>query len=593
MANRVAVSAAAVWRAYDQAELDRQYNSRGTVPDVSIYLNEYASRTAAAKASLRCVEDMAYGDGPDDRLDIYQALTPNAPVMVFLHGGDWRALSKEDSGFAAPAFVDAGAMFVALDFTLVPATTLPEMGAQVRRALYWVWKNIGAHGGDPSRIHIAGHSSGANLVGQLLMTDWVKDFSAPADLVKSAVFMSGLGDLEPVRLSFRNEKLGLTPDLVAQVSLLRHGAVASCPLLVAVGGHETTDYLRQSREVADYWKALGGQSTLMALTGRHHFDAVLEWADPASALFTAQLVLMGLGRAAGAATPAVWLGMDQPALDASYNQVVYAPNQAEVLQRYADNSVAMRSRLGEPLRFAYGDSAIEALDVYTTDKADAPVAIFIHGGAWRAGLACNYAFAAELFVRAGVHLVVPDFAAVQDVGGDLTVMVAQVRRAVAWVHCHAARFGGDGRRVHVLGHSSGAHLAGVVLTTDWAGEFGLPPDFIKSGLCCSGIFDLAPVRLSARSRYIRITENSEQAFSPQRHIAHLNAPLVVACGTLETPEFLRQSHDFAAEVATAGKPVRLVTAEGLNHFEIIETLADADSPLGRAALAHLGPNGLS
>eukprot|EP01031_Cornospumella_fuschlensis_P016304 gene16304-19917_t len=193
--------------------------------------------------------------------------------MVFLHGGDWRALSREDSGFAAPAFVNAGAMFVALDFTLVPATTLPGMGAQVRRALYWLWKNVAAHGGDPGRIHIAGHSSGANLVGQLLMSDWVKDFNAPADLIKSATFMSGLGDLEPVRLSFRNDKLGLTPDVVAQVSLLRHGAVATCPLLVAVGGHETTDYLRQSREVAAYWKAQGGQSTLMALAGRHHFDA--------------------------------------------------------------------------------------------------------------------------------------------------------------------------------------------------------------------------------------------------------------------------------------------------------------------------------
>ncbi|RYX96015.1 MAG: alpha/beta hydrolase [Comamonadaceae bacterium] len=588
MMDRASVSSAAVWRAYDQAELDRQYNSRGTVPDVSIYLNEYASRTSAAKASVRCLENIAYGDGKNDRLDIYPALTPNAPVLVFLHGGDWRALSKEDSGFAAPAFVNADAMFVALDFTLVPQTTIPGMGAQVRRALHWLWKNIAAHGGDPSRLHIAGHSSGANLIGQLLMTDWVKDFNAPADLIKSAVFMSGLGDLEPVRLSFRNEKLGLTSDVVTQVSLLRQGAPATCPMIVAVGGHETTDYLRQSREVADYWKAQGRQATLMALTGRHHFDAVLEWADPASALFAAQLGLMGLGDASVAAEPAAWLGMNQAALDASYNQVVYAPNQSEVMQRYADNSAAVRSRLGEPLRFAYGDSAIETLDVYTTDKADAPVAIFIHGGAWRAGLARNNAFAAELFVRAGVHLVVPDFAPVQDVGGDLALMVAQIRRAVAWVHQHAGRFGGDGRRVHVVGHSSGAHLAGVVLTTDWAGELGLPPDFIKSGLCCSGIFDLTPVRLSARSSYVHLTDDSEQAFSPQRHIAHLNAPLVVACGMQETPDFLRQSHDFAAAVAAAGKPVRLLMASGLNHFEIIETLADATSPLGQAALANIG-----
>ncbi len=148
-------------------------------------------------------------------------------------------------------------MFVALDFALVPQATLPGMGAQVRRALYWLWQNVALHGGDPARIHIAGHSSGANLVGQVLMTDWAREFDAPADLVKSACFMSGLGDLEPVRLSFRNEKLHLTPEVVAEVSLLRRGAVARCPLLVAVGGNETEDYLRQSREVADWWAARG------------------------------------------------------------------------------------------------------------------------------------------------------------------------------------------------------------------------------------------------------------------------------------------------------------------------------------------------
>jgi arylformamidase len=288
------VAAAAVWRAYDQAELDRQYNSRGTVPDVSVYLNDYARRTAAAKASLACIENVAYGEGANERLDIYPAAGESAPVVVFLHGGDWRALSKNDSGFAAPAFVAAGALFVAPDFTLVPAATLPKMGAQLRRALYWLWKNVAAYGGDPGRIHIAGHSSGANLVGQLLMTDWAKDFDAPADLVKSAVFISGLGDLEPVRLSFRNAQLGLTPEVVAQVSLLRRAARADCPLLVAVGGNETDDYRLQSREVAADWTAQGKHAELFELAGRHHFDAVLEWADPASDLFRAQCALMGL-----------------------------------------------------------------------------------------------------------------------------------------------------------------------------------------------------------------------------------------------------------------------------------------------------------
>ncbi|MDO9280174.1 MAG: alpha/beta hydrolase [Polaromonas sp.] len=286
--------------------------------------------------------------------------------------------------------------------------------------------------------------------------------------------------------------------------------------------------------------------------------------------------------------PRVWLDMDQAELDDAYNQTVYAPNQQQVLQRYADNSQVARTRVGEPLRFAYGDDPIEGLDIYPTDRPNAPIAIFIHGGAWRAGLARNYGFCAELLGRYGAHLVVPDFTAVQDVAGNLAMVADQVKRAVAWVYRHAAHFGGDPQRLHVLGHSSGAHLAGVLLTTDWANEFGLPQDLIKSGLCCSGIFDLKPVRLSARSSYVHLTDESEQALSAQRHIARLNAPLIVAYGTLETPEFQRQSRDFAAAVADAGKPVQLLVAEGLNHFEIIETLAQADSLLGRAALAQIG-----
>jgi arylformamidase len=281
------LSDALIWRGYTQAELDVQYNSRGTVPDVSLYLNDYAARTRQAKEQLRPMENLRYGEQADELLDIYPADQPNAPVMVYLHGGEWRALTKEDSGFAAPAFVAKGATFVVLDFTLVPHSTLPAMGAQVRRALLWLQQHVAAYGGDPQRIHIAGHSSGANLVGQLLMT-------APAGLIQSAVFISGLGDLEPVRLSFRNDKLHLTPKVAAQVSLLKHPPGRVCPMLVAVGQNETEDYRRQSRAVADHWRTQGNDCELLELPGRHHFDAVLAWADPGSALFRAQCALMGL-----------------------------------------------------------------------------------------------------------------------------------------------------------------------------------------------------------------------------------------------------------------------------------------------------------
>src|SRR5215831_7524000 len=281
--------------------------------------------------------------------------------------------------------------------------------------------------------------------------------------------------------------------------------------------------------------------------------------------------------------PLVWLDMDQAELDAAYDQSVYAPNLQQIVKRYATNSEGVRARLGAPRRYAYGAAAIEGLDIYTTNRPNAPINVFVHGGAWRVGLAKEYAFAAELFVHAGAHCVVPDFAWVQDVGGSLLPMAEQVRRAVAWVHRNAVSFGGDPNRIFVSGHSSGGHLAGVVLTTEWPKEFNLPPDTVKGGLCCSGMFDLKPVRLSARSRYVKFTDEIEQALSPQRHLDKLNAPLLVAYGTLETPEFQRQSRDYAAAVKAAGKPVQLLVGEGYNHFEMPETLANPYGLLGRAA----------
>src|SRR2546428_10184227 len=178
--------------------------------------------------------------------------------------------------------------------------------------------------------------------------------------------------------------------------------------------------------------------------------------------------------------------MDQAELDTAYDQSAWAPNREQLIKRYAANSEAVRARLGAPRRYAYGATPIEALDVYATTRAHAPINVFIHGGAWRAGLAGNYAFPAELFVRAGAHFVVPDFAAVQDVGGRLMPIAAQVPGAVAWGKRNAHPFGGDSDRIYVSGHSSGAHLAGVILTTAWRRDFDLPADTGEGGPRSSG-----------------------------------------------------------------------------------------------------------
>ena len=291
---------------------------------------------------------------------------------------------------------------------------------------------------------------------------------------------------------------------------------------------------------------------------------------------------------AASAAQTVWLDMDQEQLDDAYTQIKYAPNMPQILLRYASNSDLARDRLGAPRRIAYGPTPEEALDLYPAAATHAPIAIYLHGGGWRTGAADRYGFAAEMFVDAGVHYIAPDFVNVEATGGDLRPMVDQVRRAIAWVHRNAASFGGDPDRIHLYGHSSGAHLAGVAMVTDWAGRFGLPADVIKTGLLCSGMYDLKPVRLSARSRYVRFTDEIEQELSPQRHLELFTAPVVLAYGSEETPEFQRQTRDFAAALRAANRTVELLVGQNYNHFEIAETLGSPYGVLGRAALAQIG-----
>src|SRR5262245_6616891 len=156
--------------------------------------------------------------------------------------------------------------------------------------------------------------------------------------------------------------------------------------------------------------------------------------------------------------PLVWLDMDQQDLDDAYDQLVYAPNRDHILKRCVRNSELAREHLGTPRRFPYGATAIEALDVFTTKVPNAPVSVFVHGGAWRAGLAVKYAYAAEMFVNAGAHNVVLDFNNVLETGGDPMVRADQVRRAVAWVYRNAKGFGGGGERVYVCGLSLAGNL---------------------------------------------------------------------------------------------------------------------------------------
>jgi arylformamidase len=282
----------------------------------------------------------------------------------------------------------------------------------------------------------------------------------------------------------------------------------------------------------------------------------------------------------------LFLDYDLAALNRQYDQRAWVPNADELIRRYASASYAVRARLGEPESLAYGSLPTETLDFYRAGTPLAPVLVFFHGGAWQRLSKRESAFAAEAFVRAGAHFVAADFSALPAV--TLATLVDQARRAVAWLYRNAERLGADRARIYVAGHSSGAHLAACVTTTDWPGAFGLPRHVVTAGLCASGIYDLLPVRLSARNDYVRLTAESEQELSPQRHLDRLGCPLIVAAAERDSDEFRRQARDFAAAVARAGGSVRHVEGRGLNHFQVIETLADPQGFLGRLAFEQMG-----
>ena len=255
----------------------------------------------------------------------------------------------------------------------------------------------------------------------------------------------------------------------------------------------------------------------------------------------------------------VFLDYDQKALDDQYEQRVWVPHAEEIIRRYAEKSDVVRRKLGEPRVERYGPTPPETLDIYGTGKK---AFVFVHGGAWRRQTSREQAFPAEPVIAAGAAYVALNFAKLPAV--TLPEMAAQVCRGLSWVERNLSK------DVVVCGHSSGGHLSAVALTQ-------LP--FLRSALLVSGVYDLLPVRLSARNDYVRLDERLEQEYSPIRHAGKIRCPVTVAWGDRECAEFQRQSKAFAEKL---GAPALI--GKDLNHFDILETMADPRSPLGRAAL---------
>ena len=277
----------------DGAWFDSMYNNRALVLRHAEHFRRWDAESAQVVRSPPRKLDVRYGGGPNEHLDIFPTQQADAPVLVFIHGGYWRSLDKQGHSFIAPAFTSEGACVVVPNYALCPAVTIPDICLQMVRALAWTWRHIAEHGGDPSRISVVGHSAGGHLAAMLLACVWpVVGKDLPADLVKSALSISGLYDLDPVRRApFLQEALRLTPGDARKASPARRPAPPQGRLVSVAGGDESAEFLRQNDLIRQAW---GKQRVPVceALPGLNHFSVLEALVQPGHRLNSLALDLL-------------------------------------------------------------------------------------------------------------------------------------------------------------------------------------------------------------------------------------------------------------------------------------------------------------
>ncbi len=277
-----------------QEELDAQYNLRAVLPDESSSYEQFCARESErVRADLEYRLDVPFGPTLAEHLDVYPA-GDGAPVLIYVHGGFWAMRTSKEFGFTARGPVSRGVATVVTNYALAPAVSIDEILRQTRAAVAWVYRNAGSFGGDPSRIHVAGHSAGGHLVAMLLETDWEGVYGLPKDVIKSACAISGLFDLAPFPYTFLQPKLQLSWGQALRNSPILHIPDGAPPLLVAYGEDETAEFKRQSEEFYAAWKSKGLEGELLALSGKNHFDVIDGFLDGDSPLCSAILRWMSV-----------------------------------------------------------------------------------------------------------------------------------------------------------------------------------------------------------------------------------------------------------------------------------------------------------
>ena len=283
-----------IYKNYDQAALDSQYNNRAKVPEFEAIVQGWQADSERVRQQLE--GDLAVPYGPHEReyLDVFPAASAAAPVQVFFHGGYWHSLDTSLFDFIAEGFVRQGVTTVLVDYPLTPRVTMDGLLAACRRAMIWLHQHVANYNGDPQQLYLSGHSAGGHIVAMLLATAW-REWAdeVPEQLIRGGCAISGLFDLTPIRLSYVNDKVGLDEATANRNSPARLSPASASPLIVAVGEAESDEYQAQSRDLAAAWRK-HAPITEVTVPGANHFTVLQALAQPGRSLHQAILAQMGV-----------------------------------------------------------------------------------------------------------------------------------------------------------------------------------------------------------------------------------------------------------------------------------------------------------
>lgn len=284
---------APVFLTYTQEQLDEAYDLSVWIPNVRAYEGR---ATTASEAVRQAMPPRVERYGPDDA-DLVDIFAPpgahGVPVMVYLHGGAWIRNTRQDASYPAPTFVGKGAAFLVPDFPSLASVRMPHMVTACQRALEWAVKNASSFGGDPNRVFLAGHSSGAHLAACVLGTDWTQR-GLPANAIKGALLMSGVYDLYPVMLSSRSTFVHITLEEEAALSPARHLDRLTCPIAVMSGDGDSPEYKRQSAVFAEMLQGMGKLHSRTVVFAANHLQEAEQLGQPDSQVSQVALSLLGL-----------------------------------------------------------------------------------------------------------------------------------------------------------------------------------------------------------------------------------------------------------------------------------------------------------